>query len=1117
MQKKLEDNLQKQKQGLQELKKILLHEKQKQHREQKKERDYLIISVVLVLVAFGFGIVAMNYHSINNQNMVGNAFLVLEDNNIVEKENFTLDLISKIDKSTLLRIEKPIISVKFDVISDTTDVENIVIINVTDKSVFSGSLIEKKQLDISNEISEHCKEYPCDINLSFSSQQNANIDLNNFKFEYVENKLVEEKPQAARLESTSIILEEVQYYPDYCNQNNSKKTSNNNNNIDTDSSTDASSNILAANKLEVYGLELRGNIDIDLSSYEFDKQDEDLLVKELNKKSYRKSEKGNFVNSVSRFKNLFNRISEGNAFTFFDRKLNKTAIIINKNQGSDKSKKQANYIIEFKQPSVLEHRAKLLEEVKEKDKKIEEIKTELSKPSYHAVASSLFGNDELNQAEEEKEEIEDEISARLLEQQQTIESEQNIAIDEIINIVGSEQKPNEEKNNKNPERAFSVADADKVQNTNILVVERYKKVFNGAALAIDDAAAENITKKISQLPNVKAVHENKPVFAVMQDSVKIINVDYVWKLDKDGNECATNAKECLTGKGIVVAIVDTGIDYMHPDLGGCLGAGCKVIGGYDFINNDNNPMDDQGHGTHVAGTVAANSANGAIKGVAPEAKLLGYKVLDADGSGSFESVIAGIERAVDPNNDGNFDDKANIISLSLGGPGDPDDPVSKAIDNAVDNGVVAVIAAGNDGEFGRQTIGSPGTARKAITVGAVDKCDKIADFSSRGPVKWGGGILIKPDIVAPGVDICSSQWGDAFTPRARQCIDDDHVAISGTSMATPHVSGVAALLLQAHPDWNPEQVKSALMTTAKDLGYEPNTQGAGRVDAVKVLSPFISLVPASISFVLNDISQAEQNIVITNLQNEEIVLQLDAGKVKDEEGNEFTAAEFSEQQITLQKDETKIVRLIVNADSNREGVFSGRAKLIVGEKIANIPYGFSKLSRLTIKILDLDDNILKNPWVILFDEATRQFPQELSSLGIAEREGIEYELKGGRKYIIASIGGYRDQTSNKDIEFNLYKEIEVPVNSKLQVDLRLKEAKPITIKARSLNDIPLDMTIWMRSLKVFDNNQNLFDMSFFSNGYDDRIVYVSKRANDKFDFDNVFKYIGVPKKEKGYD
>src|SRR3990167_3105022 len=134
-------------------------------REQKKERDYLIISVVLVLMAFGFGVVAVNYYSINNQNMVGNAFMVLEDNNIVEKENFTLDLISEIDKSTLVKIEKPIISVKFDVISDTTDVENIVIINVTDKSVFSGSLIEKKQFDISNEISEYCKEYPCDINL----------------------------------------------------------------------------------------------------------------------------------------------------------------------------------------------------------------------------------------------------------------------------------------------------------------------------------------------------------------------------------------------------------------------------------------------------------------------------------------------------------------------------------------------------------------------------------------------------------------------------------------------------------------------------------------------------------------------------------------------------------------------------------------------------------------------------------------------------------------------------------------------------------------------------------------------------------------------------------------
>jgi subtilisin family serine protease len=205
----------------------------------------------------------------------------------------------------------------------------------------------------------------------------------------------------------------------------------------------------------------------------------------------------------------------------------------------------------------------------------------------------------------------------------------------------------------------------------------------------------------------------------------------------------------------------------------------KVVGGWDFVNNDDDPMDDQGHGTHVAATAAGN---GVLKGVAPDAKIVAYKVLGSNGAGSWESVISAIERSVDSNQDGDFSDKLDVISLSLGGPGNPGDPVSQAIDNVVDEGVVAVVAAGNSGYFGENTIKSPGTARKAITVGAVDKQDQIAWFSSRGPVIWEDEhgkekVLIKPDVVAPGVDICAAQssnkpWNDYL------CFDNNHVAIS---------------------------------------------------------------------------------------------------------------------------------------------------------------------------------------------------------------------------------------------------------------------------------------------------------------------------------------------------
>lgn len=264
--------------------------------------------------------------------------------------------------------------------------------------------------------------------------------------------------------------------------------------------------------------------------------------------------------------------------------------------------------------------------------------------------------------------------------------------------------------------------------------------------------------------------------------------------------------------------------------------GNKVIGGYDFINNDDNPIDDNGHGTHVAATAAGN---GVLKGVAPEANILAYKVLDSGGSGYMGTIILAIERAVK--------DKADIISMSLGGRGNPDDPVSTSIDNAVDAGVIAVIAAGNDGPS-EKTIDSPGTARKAITVGATDKQDNLATFSSRGPVIWKDDagnerFITKPDILAPGADICAAEYDSAWNDR--KCFDDNHISISGTSMATPHVAGAVALLKQKNPDWTPEEIKAILKETSKDLGLSPNSQGSGRINLTKSVTAEIPpLIPA---------------------------------------------------------------------------------------------------------------------------------------------------------------------------------------------------------------------------------------------------------------------------------
>jgi subtilisin family serine protease len=332
----------------------------------------------------------------------------------------------------------------------------------------------------------------------------------------------------------------------------------------------------------------------------------------------------------------------------------------------------------------------------------------------------------------------------------------------------------------------------KQANINITLKREIKNVFNGFSADIFRSDIE----KINDLHHVKAVYPDNVVSITLKDSVSLMNATYVWQM-KDSNN------EFVTGENITVAIIDTGIDYIHPDLGGGFGPGYKVIGGYDIYNNDPDPMDDYGHGTHCAGVVAAN---GTLKGVAPGAKLMVYKVLSSSGSGASSDVIAGIEMAIDPDGNPTTDDGADIISMSLGGRGDPDDPIAQAVDTAADAGIIVVVAAGNRGPH-KETIDSPGCARKAITVGASDKSDVIADFSSRGPVIWKEAVLIKPDVLAPGVSIYSTY------------LNGGYASFSGTSAATPHVAGAAALLLQGHPDWSPEEVKSGSLVSPVTVNH----------------------------------------------------------------------------------------------------------------------------------------------------------------------------------------------------------------------------------------------------------------------------------------------------------
>jgi len=311
----------------------------------------------------------------------------------------------------------------------------------------------------------------------------------------------------------------------------------------------------------------------------------------------------------------------------------------------------------------------------------------------------------------------------------------------------------------------------------------------------------DVINKIKNLSYVKDVIPNYKVHITIDKSVPLIGADDIWTYHtKDGKS--------LTGDGIKIAIIDTGVNYNHPDLKD------NYIGGFDFVNNDDDPMDDHGHGSHCAGIALGSGKSSGYEnvGVAPMASLYAYKVISSNGTGNVSLLISAFEMAI---NDG-----IDIISLSLGNDNklaNPDSILSEAADNAVDAGIVVIAAAGNNGEVG--PINSPGCARKVICVGATDIYDNIAAFSSRGPVNLSdGNYLIKPDVVAPGVSIKSCDLYNGYS------------IFSGTSMSTPHVAGAAALILQNNPGLTPEEVKTILKENAVDLGLDKNISGNGRIN-----------------------------------------------------------------------------------------------------------------------------------------------------------------------------------------------------------------------------------------------------------------------------------------------
>ena len=331
-------------------------------------------------------------------------------------------------------------------------------------------------------------------------------------------------------------------------------------------------------------------------------------------------------------------------------------------------------------------------------------------------------------------------------------------------------------------------------------------------------------------------------------NVTLVNADQAWN-------------EGFTGEGIVVAVLDTGVNYNHQDLQGNMWTHPDYPNhGYNTAGNNHNTMDYNSHGTHCAGTVAGHGAAGTGTGIAPGASIMALKVLSDSGSSSEAAVWAGIQFAVDYG--------AHIMSLSLGWMHSwgPDRSTWRStMNNALSAGLIASVASGNEGSSGSQPpsqVRTPGDIpppwlhpdqtlqggiSAVVSVGATTSNDNLAGFSSKGPVSWQdvspfndyayapGMGLIRPDVVAPGSGILSLTHNS----------NAGYTTKSGTSMAAPAVAGAMALILSKNPNLLPEQVSQILEETAfSTSGSKNNTFGSGRIDALEAVlaTPYSGVV-----------------------------------------------------------------------------------------------------------------------------------------------------------------------------------------------------------------------------------------------------------------------------------
>ncbi|MFF8556347.1 S8 family serine peptidase [Streptomyces sp. NPDC015501] len=406
------------------------------------------------------------------------------------------------------------------------------------------------------------------------------------------------------------------------------------------------------------------------------------------------------------------------------------------------------------------------------------------------------------------------------------------------------------------------------------------------------------------------------------------------------------------GSGVKIAVVDTGIDATHPDLAG------KVVAERNF-SGSSDAKDRNGHGTHVASTAAGTGAKDArFKGVAPGAQLINAKVLDDHGVGDDSGIIAGVDWAVAQG--------ADVINMSLGSTDtDGIDPMEAQVNRvSAEKGVLFAVASGNSGPA-RGTVASPGSADAALTVGAVDDDDAIADFSSAGP-RVGDG-AVKPDLTAPGVAITAAAaagTGDQNPPG--------YTTMDGTSMATPHVAGAAAILKQKNPAWTGAQLKAALTGSAEGGSPTVFQQGAGRLAVGRAIDQTVVSEPVSVNLGTQawphtDDAPVTRQVTYRNSGSADVTLDLELAAPTGGDGRPAPAGFFAlgAQRVTVPAGSAAEVSL--TADTRLGGTVDGSYAVTVvatgGGQTVRTPAAVDRESEsydVTFKTLDRDGAVGSN-------------------------------------------------------------------------------------------------------------------------------------------------------------